>query len=410
MASRKDNRGRVLQKNEYQRSNGLYRYDYKDVVGNTHSIYSDNLADLREKEKHITIARWSGFDLERGKSLTLNDVFDRYISSKIGLKESTLASYINMYDRYVRKEFGKRYIKQIKPSDLMSFYAYMLNELGVSFRSAGYIHMLISPTLQFAVDDGLILKNPAKGLISKVKKLTGYAAVKRHALTIEQQKAFMDYIDGHTDWGKYHSLFKVMLGTGLRVGELIGLRWEDVDFEKRSININHGVVMVKPVEGVSKAHLKISTPKTEAGIRIVPMMDSVIEGFKERYNYCRIKGFSEYELDGYRDFIFTKDNGTLFTCVRLDKVLRDIVNSYNRQEEAIAAKEEREPQFLPKFSCHILRHTFCTRLCEKDVNIKVIQEVMGHANIKITMDIYAEVSEEKKRSEIERLAKDLDVF
>ncbi len=91
-------------------------------------------------------------------------------------------------------------------------------------------------------------------------------------------------------------------------------------------------------------------------------------------------------------------------------MLSDIVKAYNKQEEAIAKAEDREPHFLPHFSCHVLRHTFCTRLCERDVNLKVIQTVMGHANIKITMDIYAEVSEEKQRMEIEKMADELDVF
>ena len=168
--------------------------------------------------------------------------------------------------------------------------------------------------------------------------------------------------------------------------------------------------MVKPVKGETKGHLHISLPKSDAGIRTVPIVDAVLEGFKEEYRYCLAKGFSDFELEGYTDFIFTKANGTVYTCCRLDKVLRDIVDSYNKQETAIAEREGREPEYLPHFSCHILRHTFCTRLCEQDVNIKVIQTLMGHANIRITMDIYAEVSEEKKRSELERLADELEIF
>ena len=122
------------------------------------------------------------------------------------------------------------------------------------------------------------------------------------------------------------------------------------------------------------------------------------------------KKFKTCTIDGYTDFIFTNQNGNVYTAERLDKALRDIIESYNKQEEVIAKAEEREPFFLPHLSCHSLRHTFCTRLCERDVNIKVIQTVMGHANIKITMDIYAEVSEEKKMREIEAMADELDVF
>ena len=135
-----------------------------------------------------------------------------------------------------------------------------------------------------------------------------------------------------------------------------------------------------------------------------------MNGFKEEYMIAESKGFQTCEIDGYKDFVFTKKTGRVYSSERLDKALSDIIRSYNAQEEAIAKEESREPVYLPHFSCHVLRHTFCTRLCERDVNLKVIQTVMGHANIKITMDIYAEVSEEKQRMEIEKMADELDVF
>ncbi len=87
------------------------------------------------------------------------------------------------------------------------------------------------------------------------------------------------------------------------------------------------------------------------------------------------------------------------------------MKSYNKFETATAEVEGREAILLPRFSCHVLRHTYCTRLCKNDVNIKVIQTVMGHKNVKITLDIYAEVSEEKQKSEMDKLAEEWeDIF
>lgn len=80
----------------------------------------------------------------------------------------------------------------------------------------------------------------------------------------------------------------------------------------------------------------------------------------------------------------------------MNKAIKRITESYNALEEEQAKAEDRETVMLPDFSCHHLRHTFCTRLCETDTNIKVIQSIMGHADIQTTMDIYAEVSQEKK--------------
>ncbi len=409
MASRKDSKGRVLQKGEYQRANGSYQFSYYDITGKRRYMYSSDLVELRKKEKEYMMASWQGADAF-GSSVTLNSMYDRYMATKYGLRESSYCSYLQMYDRYVRDEFGQQLVKNIKYSDVTAFYTYLLKDKELSVRSVEYVHDQIRPALELAVQDGVITRNPSSKAFGNFKKNNGLENNKRKALTIEQQKIFLGYIETHPTWGRYHSIFQVMLGTGLRVGELVGLRWQDVDFEKRQISVNHSVVSIKARRGGRKEHLKINLPKSDAGIRRVPVMEPVMEGFKKEYRYASLRGFPNCTIDGYTDFIFTKKNGNVYTSMRLDKALSDIVKSYNKQEEMLAEIEEREPILLPHISNHTLRHTFCTRLCERDVNIKVIQTVMGHASIKITMDIYAEVSELKQKEEIDRLAQELDVF
>lgn len=88
--------------------------------------------------------------------------------------------------------------------------------------------------------------------------------------------------------------------------------------------------------------------------------------------------------------------------------IKRIVASYNDEEMLNSKKEEREPLLLPDFSCHHLRHTFATRLCEAESNLKVIRSIMGHKNIETTMDIYAEATDRKKEETFERLAGKLD--
>ena len=91
-------------------------------------------------------------------------------------------------------------------------------------------------------------------------------------------------------------------------------------------------------------------------------------------------------------------------------MIKRIRDDYNAKEEVSAVREHREPVIIPPFSNHIARHTFCSRLCEQDVNIKVIQSVMGHKDIQTTMDIYAEVTDGKKQNVFENLAKEVAVF
>ena len=410
MTNRKDSRGRVLEKGEYQRGDGRYQFSYTDPMGNRHCVYATDLASLRAKEKNIKLAQWQEVDIDGARTLTLDDLFDRYMMTKYGLKDSTYASYLDMYRRYVRDGFGRNFLKNIRYSDIQGFYGKLLREKNISIRTVEYLNQLLHPTFELAVRDGILLKNPTQNVLASIKQASSYSTQRRKALTIDQQKAFIEFIYRHPIYGRYHNVFKVMLGTGLRAGEFCGLRWEDIDFEKRVITVDHAVVMVRGVKGKTKDELHVSCPKTEAGIRTIPIMEPVMEAFKDEFIYGEFRGFPSVTIDGYTDFIFTNQAGNVYTCSRLDLELRNIVKAYNKREDKIAEAENREPVYLPNFSCHILRHTFCTRLCENDVNIKVIQTVMGHANIKITMDIYAEVSAEKQRREIERMATELDVF
>lgn len=130
----------------------------------------------------------------------------------------------------------------------------------------------------------------------------------------------------------------------------------------------------------------------------------------EEYEYQQENGFNVIELDGMTGFIFSNRFGNLHNPQSINRTIRRISESYNAEEVLKAKKERRQPVIIPHFSCHHLRHTFCTRFCENETNIKVIQAVMGHANIETTMDIYAEVTDMKKTEAIEKLSHKLDVF
>ena len=100
-------------------------------------------------------------------------------------------------------------------------------------------------------------------------------------------------------------------------------------------------------------------------------------------------------IDGYTDFVFHTSKGMPYSIASINQIIARIVKRYNQQETETAGKENRDPELLPVFSPHILRHTFCTRFCENETNVKVIQEIMGHRDISTTMDIYSHVTKEK---------------
>ena len=111
-----------------------------------------------------------------------------------------------------------------------------------------------------------------------------------------------------------------------------------------------------------------------------------------------------------KGFVFMNRFGNVQNPQSVNRAIKRIYEAYNATEVVKAKKERRDPLLIPHFSCHHLRHTFCARLCEIDTNLKVIQGIMGHANIETTMDIYAEVTEKKKKQSMDNLAHTIDVL
>jgi integrase len=199
-------------------------------------------------------------------------------------------------------------------------------------------------------------------------------------------------------------LFTFFLGTGCRIGEVIGLRWEDVHMETENeyIDINHNLVYIK-VDNKCEYH--ISTPKTVAGHRTIPLLPVVKQALKDEKQYQEEVGLEcKAKIDGYTDFIFLNRNGQPHNQQTVNRTIKRIVVAYNMSEMEKAEKEKREPILLPRFTCHNLRHTFATRYCENEGNLKVIQAVMGHKDIATTMNVYAEATKDKMKESFENLA------
>lgn len=408
--TRKDLRGRSLRKGEVQRqSDKRYMYTYRDPLGRRKYIYAMDLAELREKEAKLMKDQLDGLDLYVAGKASLNDTFDRYMSAKYNLRESTRSAYEYTYDHYIRDTFGRKRIAEIKYSDVLKFYYYLLNQMEISLGTLDSIHCLLHPTFQLAVRDEIIRKNPTDGVMKEISRESGKNRGVRHALTVQQQRVFMEYIANHPIYFHWWPMFTILLGTGCRIGEALGLRWQDLDFENRVISINHSLVYYQTRDS-KKCMLRVSLPKTEAGIRTIPMLDIIKDAFEMLYEEQEENGFNETEIDGMKGFVFCNRFGGVPNPQTVNHTIKRILNQYNADEVVRAKKERREPIILPDFSCHHLRHTFCTRLCEHETNLKVIQVIMGHKNIETTMDIYAEATEKKKQESFENLAAKLDIF
>lgn len=399
--ARKDSKGYQLRTGESQRKDGKYCYAYTDRLGKRHYIYSKTLVELREKERQLQRDYEDGLDPAKAKTITVNDMVQRYLDNKNNLKSTTKGVYVYLFDHIIKKDFGKRKIINVKYTDILTYYYGLIKNDGYSGSTVDHVNTVLYPAFKMAIRDGLIRTNPAEGVMAEIKASKYFVQEKREALSIDEQRNFMEFLRGKREYAGWVPIITVLLGTGCRIGEVLGLTWNDLNFDERTISITHAFTD-SPDEN-RKTRKRIHSTKTKAGVRIIPMFDEVYQAFLDEYEFQKCIGFCEEEIDGYSGFVFSTASHTVYLPAAINHAIHRAIAHYNSEEKAKAAYEDRKPIFLPDFSCHHLRHTFCTRLCENDVNPKVIQVIMGHSDITTTMNIYAEVKKEKKLETFEEL-------
>lgn len=395
---RKDKDRIVLRKGESQRKDGNYDYRWTTRDGKRHSVYAKTLEELRAKEEEILRDKCDGIKTE-ARYVTINDVFEVWKQLKRGLKDNTFQNYKYMYEQFVKPDFGNTRVSQLKKSDVKRFYNMLADERALKVSTIDSIHTVLHQVLDMAVDDAYLRNNPSDNVLKELKQAHNFDTEKRKALTVAEQELFLDFLRRNHQYNHWYPIFAVMVGTGLRVGEVTGLRWCDIDLKENLIDVNHTLVYYNHAE--NGCYFNINTPKTKAGVRNVPMLEFVKQAFIEERKYQMANGIRcSVTIDGYTDFIFVNRFGAAQHQGTLNKALRRIIRDCN---DEVLERNEENPVLLPRFSCHSLRHTFTTRMCEAGVNIKVIQDALGHADISTTLNIYADVTKELKKKEFEGL-------
>lgn len=402
---RMDKNRKVLRKGESQRADGTYDYRWTTRNGKRHSVYAKTLDELREKEEQILKDKSDGIKAEASR-VTLDDLFELWCDLKRGLKDNTFQTYKYMYTQFVSPDLGKRRVSTLKKSDIKRFYNMLADERNLKISTVDRIHTVLHQVLQIAVDDNYIRNNPSDNVLRELKQSHNFDTEKRKALTVDEQKLFLSYLQKNKQYNHWYPIFALMIGTGLRVGEATGLRWCDINLHEKEISVNHTLVYYK--HAVNGCYFNVNTPKTKAGNRTVPMMNFVKQALiQERKNQIASGIKCEVTIDGYTDFIFVNRYGNVQHQGTLNKALRRIIRDCN---DEVLEKGEKDPVLLPRFSCHNLRHTFTTRLIESGVNPKVVQDTLGHKDISTTLGIYADVTKDFKKEAFDSMQINSDVW
>lgn len=400
MATKKrtDNRGRILRNGEMQRKqDNRYMYRYTDLSGKKRTVYALNLVELREKEKQIERDIMDGIDNIKG-DMTLNQLFMMYMRTKSDLRESTRVSYFEKWKNAIENTtLGNMKISKIKQLHIRAFYSDLVKD-GYSANTIKLYHNLIHPALELAVDSDILRKNPAKDC----KKGIGGTKVDRIALTIAQQEVLLNFVENSPHYRAYYPMLVFALSTALRVGELTGLQWADIDFKQNVIHVRQQLTYRNLGDG---SKFRVQPLKTEAGRRDIPMTDSARKSLIRQRELSFMLGTrgKAKEIDGLKDFVFTNSAGNPYATNCINAMLDNLVKAYNKREEREAEKQNREPFLLPHISAHILRHTACTRLAEAGLEPKVLQYIMGHRNISVTLDVYTHLDFTQIQEKVEAL-------
>lgn len=366
---RKDNKGRVLKDGESQQKNGSYEYRYSDIRKKRHSVYAKSLAELREKERGIQRDLDDGIDYAAGR-ITVFELVERYLLQRRPEKHSTAVNYNFVKNLLKKEKFCGRKIDTVKPSDGKAFFL-KLHDDGYSFSTIHTVRSVLKPAFELAVEDDAVRRNPfaftLNGVISNDSE-------KRKALSAEEKKRLLTFLENDACGRKYYDVVVILLGTDLRISELCGLTKADVDFEAGRIQVSKQLLRGR-MSGVSR--LILETPKSECGVRYIPMLDcAVIEAF-HRVIQARQSPKVEHIVGGYSGFLFLDKNETPKTAVAFEHALCRLMRKYNQLHDDVL-----------KVTPHILRHTFCTELISAGMEISSVSYLMGHSNVSTTLGVY----------------------
>lgn len=385
---------RALRTGEYQRKSGTFEYKHKDADGRIISISAKTLDELREKEAEALKDRADGI-LSSGRRDTLNDWFKVWEQSKAGLKSNTASNYAYMYGLLVRDTLGRRRIIDIKNHDIRLFYKQLLERptrsgKPMAVRTIEVIQNVLHQVFDLAYKADIIRRNPTDGALAEIKRASG-PAQKREALTPEEQARFLSCIRGT----KWEPVFGFLLETGLRIGEAAGLTWDDIDEAAGVIHIRRTMIYY-PERAGGKCTTRINTPKTEAGTREIPLNSEIqrlLDLQRERGYVCR------ETVDGISGFIFGTRQGSPVNQNSLNRAIKRIIAAANEEATEAAQRASEAPPLpmLPAFSCHVLRHTYATNAIRAGVDLPSLMGIMGHRDMRITLEIYTSIQRDMKR-------------
>ena len=324
------------------------------------TLYGKTRQEVATKLAKALSDRESGLNFD-AEGLKLGEYLSRWLedSVKDTVRNTTYARYEQISRTHIVPMLGSVKLKTLSPTHVRSLYKEKLSSL--SPRTVQYIHVTLHKALKQAVNDGLIPRNATEAV-----KPPQVRRKEIRPLTPEQVKVLLDAASGD----RLEALYTLAVHTGLRQGELLGLKWEDVDLESGSLHVKRTLT-------TARGGPRLAAPKTKGSRRRVSLTKGAVDALRAHL----ARQLEEIDRAGS----LWQENGLVFASEIGEPLNRHDLTSRRFKPLLKRAKPSEKTRF------HDLRHTCATLLLTKNVNPKIVSEMLGHATIAITLDTYSHV-------------------
>ncbi|MCB5951432.1 site-specific integrase [Enterococcus sp. BWT-B8] len=349
--------------NIYKRKDGRWEGRYRKARNQNGRIiygyiYGKKYSEVREKlsQKRTTV-------LDEPSTVydgTISDWLDYWLSTavRVRVKPSTWTNYESKSRNHIRPYLGKKKLSSIERKDIIAFIQ-QLSALRYSESTIKNILTILKSMFNYALDYEYISGNPCSNISISARK-----AKKVRALSIDTQRR----LEALSFQERECSAVIIGLATGMRIGEISALRWEDIDFYREVITVQRTLQRIPDLENTKKTKIIISSPKTSSSQRDIPLPKYLKEYLLSKKRLAS----SEYVISANGSFAEPR-----VINYRLKKLL--------------------ETAEMEVFSFHVLRHTFATRCVESGVDVSSLSKLLGHTSTKLTLDTYTDSMWEKRK-------------